>query len=202
MSEPGSVTAWLSRLKAGGDRDEAVVRLWERYFAELVTRAQQHLRGRRAVDDGEDVAMSAIDGFVLGIRQGKFPKLNDRDDLWQILLQMTANKAKNAVRDENRQKRGGGWTSHEIGDRDSDAAGLQLAAPVPDPADVAALADETAKLLSALGPGDIRRVAELALAGHTNVEIATAIGKAVSTVERKLACIREIWSGISTGVGT
>ncbi|HSQ56866.1 MAG TPA: ECF-type sigma factor, partial [Gemmata sp.] len=85
MSGMGSVTLWLNRLKAGETRDEAVTRLWERYFADLVHQAQRHLRGRRRATEGEDVALSAFDRFVRGVEAGKFPRLDDRHDLWQVL---------------------------------------------------------------------------------------------------------------------
>ena len=33
--------------------------------------------------DEEDVALSAFDSFCRGAEQGRFPRLDDRDDLWQ-----------------------------------------------------------------------------------------------------------------------
>src|SRR4051794_34345706 len=106
MSGPGSVTVWLDRRKAGG-RDEAggrrcvtfggggrrpgageeaVARLWERSFGQRVARARPPPGGRRAVADGGDVALSAFDGLAGGVAAGGSPRLNDRDDLWQVLL--------------------------------------------------------------------------------------------------------------------
>lgn len=135
MSGPGSVTVWLDRLKAGGDRDAAMGELWGRYFRDLVRRAREHLRGRRSIDDGEDVALSAFDGFVRGVEAGKFPKLEDRDDLWRVLLMMAANKARNAVRDEGRAKRGGGVAFHGLANADSEAGGEAIPSVEPEPDD-------------------------------------------------------------------
>jgi DNA-directed RNA polymerase specialized sigma24 family protein len=199
MNGPGSVTVWLDRLKAGEGRDEAVARLWERFFARLVSQARTHLCGRRATGDGEDVALSAFDGFVRSVEAGKFPKLDDRDDLWRVLLMMTGNKAKNAIRDENRAKRGGGWVAYEMAGTDSNAAGVPVASADPDPAEAAALAEGAERLLAALGDAELQRVAVLALEGYTNAEIATTLGKAVATAERKLKRIREIWGGMGFG---
>ncbi|QJW98170.1 ECF-type sigma factor [Frigoriglobus tundricola] len=198
MRGPGSVTVWLDRLKSGGDRDAAVARLWERYFAQLVGQAHNHLRGKRAAVDGEDVALIAFEGFVRALEAGRFPKLNDRNDLWSVLLRMTANKARNSIRDEYRQKRGGCRVHHQLPDDESDPVAVP-AAPDSDPAEAVALAEGGESLLAALGNAELRRVAILALEGHTNVETAAAIGKAVATVERKLKRIREIWSGMRTG---
>lgn len=193
MTGPGSVTVWLDHLKAGRNRDEVVGQLWERYFTQLVEHARRHLRSGRAAVDGEDVALSAFDGFIRAVRAGTFPKLGDRGDLWQVLLMLTANKARNAVRDENRLKRGGAFVAHEIATADSVPGGVPVASPDADPAEAAVLAEGAERLLAALGNAELRRVAELALAGHTNADIAAAIGKAVASVERKLKRIRETW---------
>lgn len=198
MSGPGSVTVWLERLKAGGGRDEVVDRLWKRYFDRLVRQAQHHLRGRRAAADGEDVALSAFDKFVRGVEAGKFPKLDDRHDLWAVLLRVTANKARNAVRDENRDKRGGGRAVRVIAEGESDLGGVPVPAADPDPADVAALADVADRLLPALND-ELRRVAVWRLEGHSVEEIAGRLGRVVSTAERKLARVREIWAGMGYG---
>lgn len=194
-----SVTLWLNRLKAGENRDEAVAYLWTRYFTQLVHQARNHLRSWRTAVDEEDVALSALDGFVRAAEAGKFPKLNDRNDLWPVLLMMTANKAKNAVRDANRDKRGGGMVGHGIATADSDLGGVPVSSGEPDPAEAAILAEGVERLLMVLGESELRRVAVLALEGHTNAEIAAVLGKAVATVERKLKRIREIWAG--TGFG-
>ena len=196
MSGPGSVTLWLDRLKGGDDRDAAMDELWKRHFGELVRQAGRHLRGRRAAGDAEDAALSAFAGFVRGVEAGKFPKLDDRNDLWRVLLMLAANKARNAVRDEGREKRGGGLAAHPIAAADSDPEGVPVPSAEPDPAEAAALAEETERLLTALGDAELRRVAELSLAGHSNAEIACAVGKVVSTVERKRKRIREIWLGM------
>lgn len=133
MSERGSVTIWLGRLKAGEQRDEAVSLLWGRYFTQLVSRARDRLRSRSRVADGEDVALSAFDSFVRAAEAGRFPRLDDRDDLWQVLLLLTARKAANAARDENRLKKGGGRVIGGFGSGDSNAGttGRRVARPGP-----------------------------------------------------------------------
>jgi hypothetical protein len=94
MPDKGSVSLWIDRLKGGAG--EAAQPLWERYFAHLVALARAKLRGapRQAADE-EDVALSAFDSFCRGVEQGRFPRLDDRDDLWQLLMLLTARKAIN-----------------------------------------------------------------------------------------------------------
>src|SRR5260370_2188908 len=92
MSTTTSVTEWIGQLKAGDQA--AAERLWERYFRRLVGLAGKKLGGnRRRVADEEDVALSAFDSFCRGAGRGRFPLLSDRDDLWPLLLLITARKA-------------------------------------------------------------------------------------------------------------
>src|SRR4051812_20120134 len=91
--EQGSVSRWLSDLKAG---DHAAAQpLWDRYFDRLVRLARAKMkaaRGAAAVADEEDAALSAFDSFCAGADRGRFPQLADRDDLWRLLVVITARK--------------------------------------------------------------------------------------------------------------
>src|SRR5438477_11121699 len=106
MAAEGSVTHWLGQLR-GGD-DGAAQQLWERYFQRLVGLARKKLQGtpRRAADE-EDVALSAFNSFCQGAKNRRFPKLLDRDNLWRLLVTITARKAYQLGLHEGRQKRGG-----------------------------------------------------------------------------------------------
>ena len=87
-----SVTQWISDLKAGDD-GEAARRLWDRYFTQLARLAHARLRARnRGAADGEDVALSAFESFFRGAAAGRFPRLEDRDDLWKLLTTIAAQK--------------------------------------------------------------------------------------------------------------
>src|SRR5262249_15487625 len=103
----GSVTLWIEQLKAGNPA--AAQPLWQDYFRRLVGVARTRLRGapRRAADE-EDVALSAFDSFCRGAARGRFPRLADRDDLWQLLVLIRERKAVDLVQHERRRKRGGG----------------------------------------------------------------------------------------------
>src|SRR5262249_10375897 len=105
----GSVTCWLGNLREG---DLAAAQpLWERYFSRLVVVARGRLkRMRRATagEDEEDAALSAFNSFCAGAARGRFPQLTDRDDLWRLLVVITARKAMAQAQREGRKKRGGG----------------------------------------------------------------------------------------------
>src|SRR5262245_41975419 len=98
MASNGSVTGWVEQLQAGDP--EAARALWERYFPRLVGLARKKLGDtpRRAADE-EDVALSAFDSFCRGARRGQFPQLGGRDNLWRLLVTLTARKAFEQVRD-------------------------------------------------------------------------------------------------------
>lgn len=200
MEQPspgGSVTRWLVQLKGGSPA--AVPPLWDEYFARLVALARARLRAvTRAAADEEDVALSAFDSFCRGVAAGRFPRLDDRDDLWQVLVLLTERKAVDRVRRETAAKRGGGAVRGDsVFARPDDSApgggADQVADPGPSPEFAARFADECGRFLTRLGDADLVQVALLKLEGHTNEEIAARIGRAVRSVQRKLDAIRAIW---------
>src|SRR5947209_8062117 len=164
MSSGGSVTHWIKLLK-GGDA-AAVQRLWEAYFPRLVGLARKRLREapRRAADE-EDVALSAFDSFFDGVARQRFPQLTDRDDLWHVLVTLTARKAVQLIRHEQRQKRGGGAVRgesvfHEGPQTDEEESGLgQIIGSEPTPEFAAQVAEEYQQLLARLGDAELRKVA-------------------------------------------
>jgi DNA-directed RNA polymerase specialized sigma24 family protein len=193
----GSVTGWIGQLKAGDQ--EAAQPLWERYFDRLVRLARRKLvEGRRlgADEDEEDAALSAFDSFCAGAARGRFPMLTDRDDLWRLLVVITARKAGAQAQRRRAQKRGGDrFRVEDLGaDPEDDRLLLdQIAAPDPSPEFAAMVAEEYGRLLDRLGDDELRRVAVFRLEGLTNDEIAERLGCARRTVARRLDLIRKIW---------
>lgn len=195
MPDESSVIFWLERLKQGDSA--AVDQLWSRCFANLVNLARNQLHGRvLRVADEEDVAISAFHSFFRGVERGRYPDLHDRDNLWRLLVTITARKAMRAVRDAGRQKRGGGQViqSSDISSDDNEALS-NLASAEPTPELAAQVAEQCERLLAALGDADLRQIAVQKMEGFTNEEIAAGRGCAVRTVERKLRLIRSIWEG-------
>lgn len=194
MSAHGSVSVWIEGLKAG--ESAAVGPLWQAYFQRLVGLARRQLRGLRgAAADEEDVALSAFDSFCRAAEQGRFPRLDDRDDLWQILLLITGRKAVDLLRRENRQKRGGGLvvSATDLPGGDEGDALAEVLGREPTPALAVQAAEECRRLLDELGDADLRAMAIAKMEGLTNEEIARQQGRSLATVERKLGRIRKIW---------
>jgi DNA-directed RNA polymerase specialized sigma24 family protein len=193
------VTALVEYLQAGDH--EAAQPLWERYYPRLVGLARERLRGTpRRVADEEDVALSAFDSFCRGVEQGRFPQLKDRDGLWALLVLITVRKAADLVQYNRRERRGGGqvrgdsaWAGKD-GDMGADGLdGLEARDPTPDVA--AQLAEEFQRLLDRLDNDELRRIAVWKLEGYTNAEIASRLGCAEVSIERRLRLIRKILSG-------
>ena len=193
--EQHSVTLWNQSMK-GGDA-EAAEKIWRRYFEGLIRLAHARLRGSpRAVADEEDAALSALDSFFQGAARGRYPKLDDRDDLWRLLVVITERKALDQAQRERRQKRGGGKVLGTLGLPDADRPGngiAALAAPEPTPDFAAMVADECRRLLGLLRDDGLRRVAQWKMAGYTNDEIADLLGCSLRSIARKLELIRRDW---------
>jgi DNA-directed RNA polymerase specialized sigma24 family protein len=197
MSTAGTVTHWLARLKAG---DPASAQpLWENYCRQLVRRARQKLAGapRRAADE-EDVALSAFDSFCRGAEQGRFPRLHDRDDLWQLLVVITDRKAVDLVHHERRARRGGGQVVDEkaLAGGASSAEGSpldQIQGHEPTPEFAAEVGEACRRLLECLADDELRSVALWKMEGYTVEEIAAKLGCVPRTVDRRLRLIRSTW---------
>ncbi len=201
-SQPaGSITHWLADLKAG--RGDALQPLWDRYFAALVERARAKMRsfrGSTAASDEEDVALSAFQSLYQGASQGRFPRLDDRDDLWRLLVHLTACKAVDRHRAVQRAKRGGGKVLNES---EMIAAGIdahedgdpldRIIGSEPTPEFAAMVAEEYRNRLDELGDETLKRIAELKLACYANDEIRRQLCCSLRSVTLKLELIRKLW---------
>ena len=80
-----SVSQWLEQIKHG--EEHAAQLLWQGYLERLLRLATRRLANSpRGAADEEDVVLSAFDSFLRAAKDGRFPRLVDREDLWQILV--------------------------------------------------------------------------------------------------------------------
>lgn len=188
--------SWVQGL-AGGDR-AAIEQVWREYFEKLVSLARRRLESMpRRDQDEEDVALSAMHSFVRGAARQRFPKLQDRDDLWRILVTITARKAVRFKRRRMADKRGGGQVR---GESIFVAAGNEAnwgLADVLKQEPTAELAVETAEMFRVLYANlqdpVMEQVVLARIEGHTVTEIAEQLGCTTRTVERKLQLARKRW---------
>jgi DNA-directed RNA polymerase specialized sigma24 family protein len=197
VSRGGSVTAWISELKAGNH--EAAQRLWERYFHRLVILARAKLWRRTALraEDEEDVALSAFDSFCRGAAQGRFPLLQDRNNLWPLLVVITVRKLMDLLDRELAAKRGAGKVVGESALLDLLASGggfEQVLGREPSPEFVTQVTEQCERLLGLLPEEKLRTIAILKMEAYTDREVAAKLDCGLRTVERKLERIRCIWA--------
>jgi DNA-directed RNA polymerase specialized sigma24 family protein len=191
MSTPGSITYWVERLKEGDDL--AAQKLWECYFEQLVRLARNKLHDlpRRAAYE-EDVALSALHSFCQGAERGCFPQLLDREDLWQLLVVITARKALDLKQYERRQKRGGA-AARNPDDRAKLTAIEDIISREPTPEFAVMVAEQCQNLLDRLVDPALRSIALWKMEGYSTEQIAARLNCVPRTVERKLRLIRHHW---------
>jgi RNA polymerase sigma factor (sigma-70 family) len=190
VADDPSLTTWIALLRAG---DAAAQPLWERYFARLVAFARGKLHGvaRRAADE-EDVALSAFHSFCQAAQ--RFPRLHDRDDLWQVLVMLTARKAFQQRRGQQARKRGGTAAAGPRTAAAAEAVALEeIVGAEPTPEFAVSLAEHFEALLAKLPGEELRQIARLRLEEYSSAEIAERLGCTERTVSRKLVLIRSCW---------
>ena len=141
---------------------------------------------------------AAFYSFCNGAVRGRFPQLADRDELWRLLVVLTARKVGAHAQRQRRQKRGGGRVLREVdllgADAEGGDAGLeQIIGPEPTPEFAAMVAEEYRRLIDDLGHADLRRIAQWKLEAFTNEEIRQRLGCSLRTVTLKVALIRTLW---------
>jgi RNA polymerase sigma factor (sigma-70 family) len=180
----GSVSHWLDGLRAGDSL--AAQELWNRYFARLTAVAEARLAKLRQEASGEDIALSAVKSVMIGLRENRYPELQDRDSLWPLLVTITARKA---ISEQRRQLAKRRSRADECRWEDvRDYIGVE-----PTPEFAIEIADELERLVRAMGDETLRHIVEKKFAGCTNEEIAQELGCSRRTVIRKLELIRREW---------
>lgn len=202
MSEPSSrssVTQWLRDVRAGHDV-EAMRRLHQRYCDLLVPVAQKRLRSLRRLDDAEvrDAVDSALGVCFRKLREGSYPGLRDRNDLWRLLTTITARKANDLHKRRTALKEGAdrvlGESALRPAGADSSAPGGldALPAPGPTPDEEAAWKETCQLLLDRLEDPRHIEVVLLRMQGETIPEIVAATGHSRASVDRWLKYARAI----------
>ncbi len=199
MENQQSVTDWLGQLRQ--QDDEAANRIYSRYVEHLTNLARRKLGNwDRRVTDEEDIALVALNSAFRGIQEGRFAQLNDRDDLWQILVVLVDRKAVDHKRRISAQKRGYGVEVGESALHAPPASGSGdggmdlLPAHDPTPEFAALLAEELEARLGQLTDKALRDIALRKMEGFSNAEIAEQLACVERTIERKLRVIRAVWT--------
>jgi RNA polymerase sigma factor (sigma-70 family) len=179
MASMHSITRLLSGVKR---QDKAAVQaLFVKCYERLAKIGRRKLAGKpsRGFDE-DDVVNSAFCEFLNRAAGGTFKKLENREDVWQILTLLVGDKVGDRLRHERRKKRGGGETDVALEEV------AEAISKLDDPSLEAEIDDALAKLPS----DDHRRVVELLAEGRTHEEIAEALKVSVRTVDRRAEDVR------------
>lgn len=151
----------------------------------------------RRIYDEEDAAVSAFRSLCRGIEAQRFPNINDRDNLWALLVVITSRKIANQYRYQNQERRNAKLTLSEAILQRSDGSEISILNAIPSneptPFFAAEVADMSEYLAGQLPEPDLKRIVMLKLEGHTNEEVAETMKITRRTVQRKLERIRRIW---------
>lgn len=176
------------RILEGGEgplRNEAVRKLWEHLFADLMSCARRRLQAAnasRGAADEEDAAERAFTKVCQGIERGQL-KLADGDDLRKVLRAATVREVTTLLHRARRDA---------AGSKDEYFLGQVVDGSMsPDHALLAL--DDCQRLLDLLGNDELKQIAIWKLSGHTNEAIRIKLGCSLATLERTLARMRETW---------
>ena len=193
VNEPSSA-ALISKLRDGDE--EAATQLWDRFFAQLLVLTRARLQpSSRAMSDEEDIVVSAMKSFCIGLRDGRFPELSNRESLWRLLLTITLRKIADKKNYDRRSKRDiSKLQSNSSAGLDQENDVNDFISREPNPEIAAECAEQIGRLLEYLEHEDLKKVALMKMEGYTNGEIAHEVGCSLASIERKLRTIRSIWS--------
>jgi RNA polymerase sigma factor (sigma-70 family) len=198
VSADEPVTNWLRQLES---RDQqAALRLWRRYYREVVELAGARLgaKSRRVVDE-EDVAQSVMRCLYEGAAVGQYTDVVNRQQLWQLLATITIRKVIDKQRLLSQQKRGSGKVRGDSAlqpdaDDDCESGFDRLCGESPTPEVLAIAAEEFQRLMDRLDDDRLREIAQDKLDGYKNEEIAERLRLTCRSIERKLQRIRQVWA--------
>jgi len=197
-ADHSSVTEWIGGLKRGSA--DACAKIWHRFVEQLVREADQRLKNmpRRAVAD-EDIAQEAFAAFFRGVEMRHFSQLQDRHDLWQVLIMLADRRAKDYMRRQLGPQRGLGQVRGDsVMERAKDqsasrAAGFNnLEAPPVTPDTAESLIQLIQSSFPELGDEELQSIALDRAANYTVAEIAERRGMSLRSAERKIELICRI----------
>jgi len=196
MEMKSSVTDWITQLRNG--HSSACDKLWPFYLQRLTSLICQKLEtSRTEVSDEEDVLIDTCEVCFRKIKEGVYPNISSRHDLWRMLTKIATRKSIDQIRRSrkgvDRLRQDATQTLHtatstfEINHIDN----IPGAEPTPEFA--AMVADESRYRLNQL-PAKMVDVVKLRLQGFTIKEITEKTDVSFPTVQRYLSYVREVWS--------
>ncbi len=183
----------LDDLRSGDD--DALEEIFGRFFDRLksVARRRVSVRDRKVVDD-EDLALWAINTFQRCVREGMYPKIRNRVDVWRFLVSILDRKSVDHLRKQRADKRGGGFVRGESFFEETEEARFieQIGTREASFEMVVDFLDVIEAIVQRLDTPSLRVVLTDKFAGYTVKEISARTGMSVATINRKLKLVRNI----------
>lgn len=197
----GSVTRWITEMRQGDP--DAVRRLVERYFGKLRKLSQERIqRGTPILEDGEDIAIQVLTSVCKKVEQGKYPDLQNRDDLWYLMIFI----AHRMVIDRRRSRKKHSLQTpgeEELSPKEQTLEGALetidnemdsfIAEDSESDFQLLEIIDCWQEMIRQIKDPVAKEVAKLKLEGHSNREIAEILRIVPRTVERKSQIIEQRW---------
>jgi len=189
----GTITR-LIRLLPDNDHHSAS-QLFDFYFGRLAALARKRFGDSdRRLRDEDDIVGEVLAKFLLDGFQGQLPVIGNRNDLLRMLYHRVNQRVRNALRDANRLKRGGGKVATEEslgGGHGQPSAGLDSLPSGTRPPDAELIDFEelqslNERIVRCLPDEKLRLCAERWLQGDSTAEIARHMNVSQSTVYRKM----------------
>jgi DNA-directed RNA polymerase specialized sigma24 family protein len=124
---------------------------------------------------------------------GRFPNLEDRNDLWKILVFIVGQKIADQIERQAAKKRG-----HQAKIASEEAL-YAVIGREPSPEFAVAIADEIDHFMARLDDDQLRQIAVWKMEGRTNEEISSLASCSLRTVANKLTLIRRVLNETSNG---
>jgi DNA-directed RNA polymerase specialized sigma24 family protein len=134
-----------------------------------------------------------MDSFLCGMKEGRFPDLHNRKELWNLLLTIADRKVIKLRKRERATKRGGGAVVSVTCLATNATDGAVQFDPVDADPTEEEIATVVAEMTEGLGDPVLRIIAVRRLQGFTDREIAAELGVTERTVIRKRRRIQAIW---------
>ncbi len=194
-----SVSDWIVSLKR--NTATASTNIWHRYVDQLVREADRRLKSmpRRSLD-ADDIAQEAFAAFFRGVAENRFSKLDDRADLWSLLVMLAERRAMDHMRREFSHGRGEnrvrGDSVMEPGGNHTGSVGFDnLEGPPVTPESAEALLTLIQRSFPELADEELQRIALDRASNYSVAEIAQRHRLSQRTTERKLELICQILQG-------
>lgn len=172
-------------------------KIWRKVFPELMRRIDLQLGSQpRRMNDEEDVAQNAMHSLFEGIKNERFERLENSQDLWRVLWTITKRKISDRKRKAMAQKRGGGKVRGEsafISDDELGSIGSRVADENVTPESVDQVLSVYDELLPQIKDAKTRETVMLRMQGYTDAEIAEKMSCSVSRISQRIAKVRRIW---------